>query len=880
MLRGALFTRFFLEDGIRGTPAYQALDPARVLAFADAVRGLWRKLEAMPRPNEAETESQFIFPALDLLGWHHLPQQEPGRGRRDVADALLFRTEADKDRARPLPTAARFRHGAVVVENEARHTLLDRAGGKGESPAMQILRYLSRAEGQSDGIVRWGLLTNGQFWRLYWAQARARLEGFIEIELPALIGPLPPALPAGAPDDHWVRVFLLLFHRDAFEPRGTQARTFLDEALVEGRLYEARVTAQLSEAVFNQVFPALVEAIGRHDPQARITDAAWRAEAREAALRLLYRLLFLLYAEDRDLLPVRQPGYADYSLRHLREEAALIADERKVLSARAATWWPRLLALFEAIAVGDSSMGLPPYNGGLFHDRPADLLRRLSLPDAVLAPLVDAMSREGAALDRRWINYRDLSVQQLGSIYERLLERDIVADETGKASLRPNAYARKTSGSYYTPEELVRLILRRAVEPLLQGRREAFTAKAETLAVDTRRKPERLATLEKLDPAEAFLALRVCDPAMGSGHFLVSLVDYLAEQTLNAVADASGQVGWAEYRSPLLARIEAIRAHVEAQAKAHGWEVRADQLDDRHIIRRIILKRCIYGVDLNPMAVELAKLSLWLHSFTVGAPLSFLDHHLRCGDSLFGEFAGPVERDLRTRFGLVLSGAIVSARMAAKGMADVEEQTDADIAGVEASAAGFAAVEMDTAPLRAFLDLYHSARWLPEKNPAAEAGRDALLGGAYGDPVAIAAGAPMRAPREDAPPILRKQRKQPPIPAKDAFDAAARLVEGARALAAERRFLHWEAAFPGVWDEWEREAPRGFDAVIGNPPWDRMKMQEVEWFAARVPAISRATRAADRKRAVQALRDRGDPIATEYERATWTADAAARVAAG
>ncbi|MBN9562779.1 MAG: restriction endonuclease [Alphaproteobacteria bacterium] len=500
------------------------------------------------------------------------------------------------------------------------------------------------------------------------------------------------------------------------------------------------------------------------------------------------------------------------------------------------------------------------------------------MPDALLAPLIDALSREGDALARRWINYRDLSVQHLGSIYERLLERDVVANETGQATLRPNAYARKTSGSYYTPEELVQLILRRAVGPLLRERREAFTARAAALESDTRRKPERLAQLARVDPAESILALRVCDPAMGSGHFLVSLVDYLAEQTLEAMADAARQVKWAEYTSPLLGRIEAIRAHVDAQAKANGWEVRPEHLDDRHIIRRIVLKRCIFGVDLNPMAVELAKLSLWLHSFTVGAPLSFLDHHLRCGDSLFGELAGPVEADLRARYGLALAGAIVSARQAAKGMARVEEQTDADIASVRESAAAFAAVEAATAPLRAFLDLYHTARWRPDRRPEAEKGRDALFGGAYGDPVAIADGAPMRAPHADAP-AVPLGRKRGTIPASEVFAAAQELVRQADALAKERRFLHWEPAFPGVWDDWTRDPPLGgFDAVIGNPPWDRMKMQEVEWFAARVPAIAQATRAADRKRAIEGLRKAGDAIAAEYDAAAGTAEAAARVA--
>src|SRR6266851_4656093 len=190
-----------------------------------------------------------------------------------------------------------------------------------------------------------------------------------------------------------------------------------------------------------------------------------------------------------------------------------------------------------------------------------------------------------------------------------------------------------------------------------------------------------------------FVALRVCDPAMGSGHFLVSLVDYLADEVLTAIGEAPTQVAWAEetapYRSPLVTRIERLRAEIRRSAEENNWTVPDDQLDDRHLVRRIILKRVIYGVDLNPMAVELAKLSLWLHSFTVGAPMSFLDHHLRCGDSLFGEFVAPVERELHQRYGLVVSPDVAQARQAAAGMARVEELADADIGEVRSSREGF-----------------------------------------------------------------------------------------------------------------------------------------------------------------------------------------------
>jgi hypothetical protein len=879
MLRGGLFTRYFLEDGIREMEQYRRQDAAEVEAFAEIVRRLWAKLAQMPRPSEAETEAQFIFPMFSHLGWEYLPQQEPGRGHRDIADALLFIDPEAKARALPLHSADRFRLGSVVVENEARDTRLDRASSGHEAPSSQILRYLSRAEVQSGGSLRWGLLTNGRFWRLYWAHARARAEGFIEIDLPALVGDLLPIVPPGADLQHWLRVFLILFARSALVPEGARGETFVDLALAEGRRYEQRITDALSRIVFARVFPEMVSAIAQTAPDRQPLDAVWRTEVRDASLRLLYRLLFLLYAEDRDLLPIRHEGYREYGLQAMREEAAAIVDGRRAVSAQRTTWWARLTNLFAAIARGDVNMGLPPYNGGLFADADAPLLARVTLSDGILAPLLDALSREEGGA-RRWINYRDLSVQHLGSIYEHLLEQEVAVGEAESLILRPSIFARKASGSYYTPEELVRLILRRAVGPLLAERRDAFANKARDLSTDRRPKAERLVLLAALDPAEAFVSLRICDPAMGSGHFLVSVVDYLADEVLTAITEAPALVSWADesepYRSPLAERIEQLRADIRRSADENGWLVPDEQLDDRHLVRRIILKRVIYGVDLNPMAVELAKLSLWLHSFTVGAPLSFLDHHLRCGDSLFGEFVGPVEREMHERYKLVVSRDVGQARQAAAGMAMVEALADADIGEVESSAETFAGVETATAPLRSFLDLVHASRWLPASGDAADLAREMLFGGNYGEPVRIAGGDPLVPPREAGTALRRRDRRLDPAKVQA---AAAIFVEQARALAAEHRFLHWEPAFPGVWADWQSAAPSGgFDAVIGNPPWDRMKLQEVEWFAARVPEIAHAQRASDRKRMVDELLERGDPIATEYERASWVAEAAVRVA--
>ena len=175
----------------------------------------------------------------------------------------------------------------------------------------------------------------------------------------------------------------------------------------------------------------------------------------------------------------------------------------------------------------------PPYNGGLFDPEAAPLLQQIELPDAAFAPLLDALSRHGG----RRINYRDLSVQQLGSIYERLLEHEVV-ERDGRVEVISDEAARKGSGSFYTHEVLVQFILERAVGPLVIGYVEQFRGKAEALAGERRSKAERLAELIPLDPASRLLEIKVCDPAMGSGHFLVSLVDFLADRVLEAVAAA------------------------------------------------------------------------------------------------------------------------------------------------------------------------------------------------------------------------------------------------------------------------------------------------------------------------------------------------------
>ncbi len=780
-----------------------------------------------------------------------------------MPDGLLFRDAAAKDRANGFTDEwRRYAFGLAVIESKRWRRPLDRRSdrrGEETAPSTQMLRYLRRVDDLTTGTLRWGILTNGARWRLYYQGARSVSEQFFELDLAVLLD-LPGhneglfALTANQ-RRHWLTVFALVFRLEAFVAGPTDPRTFHQRAIEDGRFYEERVAANLSELVFGQVFPGLARAIAAAAPAAPLPDV------REAALILLYRLLFILYAEDRDLLPVRDKRYDDYGLReNVRGDIGQRKDQEDVFSARATRYWSALDDLCQAIAHGDASIGLPPYNGGLFDQARTPLLGQIRLDDAVMAAAIDALSFEQTPDGRRYINYRDLGVQQLGSIYERLLEHDLVL-EHDTITVHPNRLARKGSGSYYTPDSLVGLIIKETIDPLVRSRMDAFEARHGELAAIHLPEGRRMGRLKPLDPAEKLLDLKVCDPAMGSGHFLVNLVDYLADRVITAMAEAEATVDG--YISPLTERIDAIRNTIIANAEASGWTIDEDQLDDRHIVRRMVLKRCVYGVDKNPMAVELAKVALWLHTFTVGAPLSFLDHHLRCGDSLFG-FWVRTGLDLAAEQGgpLFLQGPITRATRAAAPMQIIEGLTDAEIAEAHRSADVFDEIEEMTTPLNAILSLVQAFEWLNIRNREEKAALYAyLFAGTFGDPVTIAFGkvAVVAQTRDD--------------------EHFAVLLDTARRLIAEERFLNWQVAFPGVWSAWDRAGLHGgFDAVIGNPPWDRMKLQQVEWFAARRPEIAMATRAADRTRMITNLEAAGDPLAREFADASARAQVAVHMA--
>ena len=882
VLSGSLFTNDWLTETIAQSDDWKAIDDEAVYNFETDLRSHFDKFPIDQTPNETQTEDDLIWKVLATLGWDQFLRQQnlSVKGRTDIPDGLLFPDEEAKDKANSFPEEyKRYEYGSAVVESKRWKRPLDRASGKrGEelAPSTQMLRYLRRVDDLTSGNLRWGILTNGGRYRLYWQGARSVSEQYFEIDLAAVLGLAGHGDGLFQLDDeqrsHALRVFMLMFRREAFLPASTDQRTFHERALEAGKVYEERVANDLSNLVFKQVFPLIVRSIADHAPKEDLQDV------REAALILLYRLLFILYAEDRDLLPVNDDRYDDYGLRkRVRQDVGERKDRNDTFSTTAARYWSILDDLCRAIDKGDASIGLPPYNGGLFDEKRTPILTTVRLPDSVMSDVIDKLSFIQNEGERKYINYRDLTVQQLGSIYERLLEHEVIREDD-IVQIRPNIFARKGSGSYYTPDDLVNLIIKETLEPLVHRKLEDFTQENQTIAASNEEERKKFIKLKKHDPALALLDLKICDPAMGSGHFLVSLVDYLTDQVINAMAEAETIVEWTdEYISPLSQRIEEIRETIIGNAEDGNWVVDEEQLDDRHIIRRMVLKRCVYGVDKNVMAVELAKVALWLHSFTVGAPLSFLDHHLRCGDSLFGSWVNKgIEAANTYGSPLLMHEPIKEAIGTAAIMQDIENLPDAEIKDAKSSARYFDGLTAATAPLNTLLSYIHGLSWLGLKGKENKAVMQAFFDGEYGDPIAIARS------RTKPKPAGRKadgNQIRGKLSSDEKFERFEIIHAQILELIKEENFFNWQIAFPGVWNDWEAdELQGGFDGVIGNPPWDRMKLQQVEWFAARKPDIALASTAAKRGKMIKQLEADNDLLALDYAKASQRAADGTRIA--
>ena len=844
--KGLLLTQDFLTLGIVAQPVWDELSAADVTDFAEKCDSWLLATVAARNINEAQTRTKLIAPIIDHLGWQNAHLSEISTGVGDFPDYLLYKDTETCCKAEQLQNPADS--ALVLLEAKKWQLPLDRRSPTVGTPSSQILRYLRNAENTD---LEWGILTNGAQWRLYYRRAQSRSEHFLELDIEEIL-----KLPADE-KNHWLRVFMLMFCRDSFLPLYSEHRTFHQIARDEGKNWEQAITDALSRQIMEEIFPNLARAIAKNVPELQkiIKHGEYESaeaiillnEVRDNTVILLFRMLFILYAEDRHLLPITETTYKNYSLRNLRDTIEDLLKNNDNFSPTMSNYYNTFNNLCKAIAQGDSSLSVPPYNGGLFDKSYAKLLPHIEIINKEFGGIIDSFSRKA---DKR-IHYHDLSVQHLGAMYEQLLEHDLYITPAGEIAARLSRFSRKTGGSYYTPDDLVRLVIERTVGGLLNQRQADFIAAQKAGLTG---KP-----LKAKDSAAQALQIKVCDPAMGSGHFLVSLVDYLADWILAEIA-ATEHIK--NYQSPLVKEIADIRQHIKDNAKKGGWNIKEEQLEDRQIIRRIVLKKCVYGADKNFMAVELSKLSLWLHTFTVGAPLTFLDHHLRCGDSLFGEWSITAREQLfDLHCGLDCMDHMQKAESAAEEMSKIEQLPDSDIEQVRSSKEKHAEMCEKVKILDRAISFLHALRWL-------------------------------NAPDKDLPPDKRKEKyrvRKNTIRKilMNVFDRENGLTAADKALRTEAEnlikresFIHWELAFPGVWTDMgsPKERRGGFDAIIGNPPWNRMNMEDIGWFSARLPEISRSPTQDARKKKIAALIKSKNPIAREYKKAAEHATAAVTVA--
>ena len=474
----------------------------------------------------------------------------------------------------------------------------------------------------------------------------------------------------------------------------------------------------------------------------------------EQALTIVYRMLFLLFAEARALVPLWHPIFRDsYSVEALRDiaEGPAFAQRPGVELRRgrpqaAVGFWDALRAIARLAHAGcrAGDLRVTPFNGRLFSPARTPLAERRGLDDEAARQAVRALSSRPTTdrAGRERIAYKDLGVEQLGAVYETLLDYEPRV-EGAAVRLECGSGIRKATGTFYTPQPIADYLVRRTLAPLV---RDAA--------------PERI------------LQLRVVDPAMGSGAFLVAACRYLSSAYEAALVRSGG---------------------------CHPGDLGPPE---RSAIRRTIAERCLYGVDLNPMAVQLGRLSIWLATLAVDRPLSFLDHRLQVGDSLLGAWLAnlrhPPEKARRTALPLFGGEEIVGALRDALPLRFSLESTPNDtLDQVRAKERAFASLTARDALLsrwKRVADVWCATWFRANETPppaAFSALSDAILNGRGALPGRL----------------------------------ADRYLAAAESVAAARRFFHWELEFPEVFFDTEgaRRPSAGFDAVLGNPPWDMVR---------------------------------------------------------
>jgi len=655
--------------------------------------------------------------------------------------------------------------------------------GRRRSPTGLLQEYLNASD-----EAHWGLVSDGQRLRILRDNPSMTRPAYVEVDLASLFSE--ERLP------EFRRLWLLL-HASRFEPREQDGKSscwleqWREAAEEQGERLLDKLRLGVTDAL-KALGDGFLAHPKNHTLRQRFLDDELDAHAYyQELLRLVYRVLFLLRAEARDLLHpagsdllARERYREGYSLELLRQAA------RKAhrFEPRHHDLWLTLRQTLAGLAEGQPLLALPAL-GGLFDAEQCPHLDAALIDNRSLLTAMRALTWHRSETRRGLVatDYANMDAEELGSVYEALLELvpavgqnpwqfHFVGLDDGDATA---GNLRKLTGSYYTPDVLVQSLIDTALKPVIRQRLEAH----------------------REWPRRALLNLRIVDPACGSGHFLLAATRTLAREIARLDADDN--------------------------------EPTPEQF--QHALREVA-QHCIFGVDVNPMAVELCRTALWMEALEPGKPLTFLDSHIQPGNALIGVFDPAVLEDgipqnafnaiegddrellrgFRQRNRAMAGNIAVDLRMNTRQMTAVEEMPEESLADIAEKRQRWEAAQDSPEVRRARLlqDLWTAAFFIPKTEHLKDriVTNDALM----------AANRDALAPQIKAEVRLRTE---------------------------QNRFFHWRLQFPEVF---ERESP-GFDVVLGNPPWERIKLQEKEFFAVRAPEIAEARNAAARGRMIQAL---------------------------
>lgn len=750
-----LFSDHYLKARIQNNswwPTDEQVQP--ILEFC---KNLYEKrYVACAKNNEAFTRQELVDKILEKLGFAWTDNLSLPQTKQDLEpDYVLFSDAGAKERVIDKSSTERYQASAAILEaKKVNHPLSQISKHQGRYPHQQIRDYLNEAQ-----TLNWGILTNGNEWRLYCRDTKP--SQFFALNFQVAIKSLAD-----------FKYFLALFSPAAFV-KDAQGKCRLDHIWESSLAVQSKLEADLRERIFT-IVEILANGFSGYGEN-KITDDGL-PRLYDNCLIFLYRLLFILYAEGRLLLPVEPRNrryYKDFSLARLQN---LLTNFSEFDSPSRTRLYEDMIELFHLIngtdEVKNKEYSVPRYNGGLFDPQNHPELERWRICDAVLADVLRSLifnpppSKTQPNLPIETVDYADLSVQQLGSIYEGLLEHHFVCEKS-RLLLKTDKAERKATGTYYTPDYIVKYIVEHAVGPLLADIEESAPVKN-----------AKAGKKQDNSYANAVLALNICDPAMGSGHFLVEATVYLADHIV--------------YHPTTKFQVEFQRGESQEISEIAYW-------------RRRVVEACVYGVDINPLAVELTKLSLWLTTISSDKPLNFLDHHLRCGNSLIGARLDQ------------LSHLPSKSRMRTQNKSDVQQleftfgpnfRNDVstairEIAGIEAASSGNVAAIKDK-----------EKRWREKILPALEPYKkvaDLWTSSFFGNEL-----------DEEA----YTAQAQTLILKSDARTESSQVLWQSKV--SNLRFFHWELEFPDVFfsDNGSFKDNPGFDAVIGNPPYDVISEKE------------------------------------------------------